>query len=304
MTNAVITTDLVKKYGSTRALNGLTISIPSYAVTGLVGANGAGKTTWMMAVAGFLKINSGRINLLNSGPFKPEIHCGRISILPQDSELPAESYPLETLVHYARLQGLSKRDAVKTAKEILEQVHLSDRMNAPIRSLSHGMRKRVMIAQCFVGSPELILLDEPLSGLDPKEVANMRSFIIERGKTQTIVISSHNLYDMELLCDYVAFIKQGRSARLTTIEELTNKTGLLTYALTRPPGSLEALAALLPDCTFALNPQTHELSCHFKPAQMPAERLNALLIPQLLQTTEIITITSGVTLENQLLNEF
>ena len=304
MTNAVITTDLVKKYGSNRALNGLTISIPSYAVTGLVGANGAGKTTWMMAVAGFLKTNSGRINLLNSGPFKPEIHCGRISILPQDSELPAESYPLETLVHYARLQGLSKSEAVKTAQEILEEVHLGDRMNSTIRSLSHGMRKRVMIAQCFVGSPELILLDEPLSGLDPKEVANMRNFITRRGKTQTIVISSHNMYDMELLCDYVAFIKNGKSARLTTMEEITNKTGLLTYALTKPPDSIEDLSALLPECTFALNQQTYELSCHFKPAQLPAGKLNSILIPQLLQTTDIITITSGVTLENQILTEF
>jgi ABC-2 type transport system ATP-binding protein len=174
MTNAVTTTTLVKKYGSTLALNGLTITIPKYAITGLVGANGAGKTTWMMSVAGFLKINSGKINLLNSGPFNPDIHRGRISILPQDSELPAESYPLETLVHYARLQGLTKFEAVKSAKAILKEVNLGDRMNSAIRSLSHGMRKRVMIAQCFVGSPELILLDEPLSGLDPKEVANMR----------------------------------------------------------------------------------------------------------------------------------
>ena len=304
MTNAVTTTDLVKKYGSNRALNGLTISIPSYAVTGLVGANGAGKTTWMMAVAGFLKINSGEIDLLNSGPFKPEVHCGRISILPQDSELMGESYPLETLVHYARLQGLCKNEAVKNAKEILAEVHLTDRMNSSIRSLSHGMRKRVMIAQCFIGSPELILLDEPLSGLDPKEVANMRNFILKRPKTQTIVISSHNLNDIELLCDYVAFFKQGKSARLTSVAEITNKTGLLTYALTSPPASMEALSALLPECTLTLDHQTNKLSCHFKPVQMPAAKLNAILIPRLLQSTEIITITSGATLEDQILSEF
>lgn len=304
MTNAVTTTALVKKYGANRALDGLTISIPSYAVTGLVGANGAGKTTWMMSVAGFLKTNSGTINLLNSGPFKPEIHCGRISILPQDSELPEESYPLETLVHYARLQGLRKSEAVKTAKAILTEVHLADRMNSTIRSLSHGMRKRVMIAQCFVGYPELILLDEPLSGLDPKEVANMRSFILKRAKSQTIVISSHNLNDIELLCDYVAFFKQGKSARLTTVAELTNKTGLLTYALTKPPAAMEQLAGVLPECTFTLNPQTNELRCLFKPTQTTAAKLNATLIPQLLQSTDIITITSGATLENQIISEF
>ncbi|MFA7172754.1 MAG: ABC transporter ATP-binding protein [Kiritimatiellia bacterium] len=304
MTNAVTTTDLVKKYGSTRALNGLTISIPNYAVTGLVGANGAGKTTWMMSVAGFLRTNSGQINLLNSGPFKPEIHCGRISILPQDSALPEESYPLETLVHYARLQGLGKSAALKTAKDILTEVHLADRMSSTIRSLSHGMRKRVMIAQCFIGFPELILLDEPLSGLDPKEVANMRNFILKRGKAQTIVISSHNLNDIELLCDYVAFFKQGKSASLTTVAEITNKSGLLTYALTGSPGSMKALGALLPECTFTLNQRSNELSCLFKPSLMPAAKLNATLIPHLLQSTEIITITSGATLENQIMSEF
>jgi len=304
MTNAITTTNLLKKYGSNLALNGLTISIPSYAITGLVGANGAGKTTWMMAVAGFLRVNSGTINLLNKGPFKPEIHCGRISILPQDSELPAESYPLETLVHYARLQGLTKSEAVSSARDILTEVHLGDRMNSTIRSLSHGMRKRVMIAQCFVGNPELILLDEPLSGLDPKEVANMRKFIAKRGKTQTIVISSHNLHDLELLCDYVAFIKKGKSAPLKAMDEITNKTGLLTYVLTRPPDSLEEMSRLLPDCTFTIDRETNELSCRFNPSQMPAEKFNSILIPHLLQITDIITITRGVTLENQMINEF
>ena len=303
MTNAVTTTNLVKRYGSIRALNGLTISIPAYAVTGLVGANGAGKTTWMMAVAGFLKVNSGKINLLNSGPFKPQIHCGRISILPQDSALPNESYPLETLVHYARLQGLKKTDALKSAKEILKEVHMGDRMNSTIRSLSHGMRKRVMIAQCFVGRPELILLDEPLSGLDPKEVANMRRFITQHRKTQTIVISSHNLHDLELLCDYVAFIKEGKSTRLTATDEITNKKGLLTYLLSKLPESTDDLSALLPYCTFTLKRDTNELSCRFKPSQIPAEKINSILIPQLLKTTDIITIIRGATLENQILNE-
>jgi len=303
MTHAVTTTDLVKKYGSNRALNGLTISIPSFAITGLVGANGAGKTTWMMSVAGFLKINSGSINLLNSGPFNPNIHCGRISILPQDSDLPNESYPLETLIHYARLQGLTRSDAVRSAKAILEAVNMGDRMNSPIRSLSHGMRKRVMIAQCFVGNPELILLDEPLSGLDPREVANMRSFISQRGSQQTIVISSHNLHDLEVLCDYVAFIKKGKTARLRTIDEITNKTGLLTYALSMLPDSTAGISALLPNCSFELSPETNQLSCRFQPSQLSPAGLNAILIPHLLETTAIITITRGDTLENQMLNE-
>ena len=100
MDNAIETTGLVKLYGKRRALDGLTLIVPRYAVLGLIGPNGAGKTTWMMSVAGFLHLTSGAVNLLGAGPFDAATHCGRITILPQDSELPLESRPIELLTHY------------------------------------------------------------------------------------------------------------------------------------------------------------------------------------------------------------
>ena len=95
MSDAIETRNLVKCYGARRAMDGLSLAVPRYSVLGLIGPNGAGKTTWMMSVAGFLHLTSGDINLLGAGPFDARYHRGRISILPQDSELPLESKPLE-----------------------------------------------------------------------------------------------------------------------------------------------------------------------------------------------------------------
>ncbi len=303
MKAAVVTTGLVKKYGSTRALDGLTVSIPAYSITGMVGANGAGKTTWMMAVAGFLKTNAGSINLLNGGPYNPDIHRGRISILPQDSELPLDSYPLETLVYYGRLQGLRKKAAFESARAILEAVNLSDRVNSPIRSLSHGMRKRVMIAQCFIGAPELILLDEPLSGLDPREVSNMRRFIMNKSDNQSIVISSHNLHDLELLCDYVAFIKNGKTSRTATIDAVTGKNDILCYRITKPLENLEALRELLPDCIFTEEQAHTVIHCRFDCKKSTPEMINEIAIPFLIERTGVIAVERGAAFEERVLDE-
>lgn len=303
MKAAVSTSGLVKKYGANRALDGLSVSIQAYSITGLVGANGAGKTTWMMTVAGYLRADKGSINLLGGGPYDPDIHRGRISILPQDSGLPLESYPLETLVHYGRLQGLKKTEATDSAKAVLEAVNLGDRMKSPIRSLSHGMRKRVMIAQCFIGAPELIMLDEPLSGLDPREVANMRRFILSRAENQSIIISSHNLHDLELLCDYVVFIRKGKMVRAAPMDEITGSAAMLSYKLAQPFEDVSELERLLSECSFSNDIEMQTLTCHFNNSKQRPEQINTILIPQLLKTTEIITIEKGTSLEEQALGE-
>ena len=301
MENAIVTTDLVKRYGARRALDGLTLSVPRFAVLGLVGPNGAGKTTWMMSVAGFLHLSSGTVNLLGSGPFDADVHRGRITILPQDSELPLESHPLELLVHYGLLQGLNQQEATRSAQAMLTEVHLGDRLNAPIRSLSHGMRKRVMIAQCFIGFPEVVLLDEPLSGLDPREVAHMRAFLTRRRGRQTIVISSHNLHDIEVMCDHIAFVEKGRTIRFATLEEVIGTDSSLVYGLTSEPGNLDALSAAVPGASFTFQKDTSELVCRYDPRQVTAEAINAKLLPVLLAQCGVRTVAQGSNLETEYL---
>ena len=219
---ALSTKGLVKRYGKTRALDGFTLDVPAGAILGLVGPNGSGKTTWMMSVAGLLRLDAGEVSVLGGGAFDAAVHSGRLAILPQDSELPLEMTPEALFVAFARLQGLTAAAARAATAETLEAVNLTDHARKPIRALSHGMRKRVMTGQCFLGQPELVLLDEPMNGLDPEEAERMRKLIL-RGQSanRTIVISSHNLLDLERLCTHVAFVEKGRVIRFGTVAELT-----------------------------------------------------------------------------------
>ena len=223
---ALETRGLVKRYGRRRVLDGFTLAVPRGAVLGLVGANGAGKTTWMMTVAGLLRPASGTIDILGNGPFDAAVHAGRFALLPQDSELPLEATPAGLFYRFGRLQGLSANEARRSAAEVLAAVNLADRAKSSIRSLSHGMRMRVRVAQCFLGKPELVLLDEPLNGLDPLEADRLRRFIRAHAGRQTIVVSSHNLHDVEQLCTHVAFVENGRVTRMDTLSELTRGRSL------------------------------------------------------------------------------
>lgn len=207
---SLVTTDLVKRYGRTMALDGFTLAVPTGSILGLIGPNGSGKTTWMMCVAGLLHVKSGTIE-----------RTGRIGLLPQDSELPLEMTPRTLLAGYARLAGMSAKAADDAARSVLAKVNLADRMDKSVKSLSHGMRKRVMTAQCFVDEPDLLLLDEPMNGLDPEEAERLRSFILEGKGQRTTVISSHNLIDLERLCTHVAFVERGHVTRMGSLAELT-----------------------------------------------------------------------------------
>ena len=218
---AVSTNGLVKTYGRRRALDGFSLEVPAGCAMGLVGPNGAGKTTWMMSVAGLLRVREGSIGLFGSSEaFDAARHSGRLAILPQDSDLPLESTPCGFLTGLARLQGLSSSVAKASVSTVLEALNLADRATAPIRSLSHGMRKRLMAAQCFLGHPNLILLDEPMNGLDPEEVVRFRQLIQSRPKDCAVVVSSHDLAGLERLCTHVAFVNAGRVRRVVTLAEL------------------------------------------------------------------------------------
>lgn len=207
---ALVTTGLVKRYGRRTALDGFTLAVPAGGVLGLVGPNGSGKTTWMMCVAGLLHAAAGTV-----------AYTGRLGLLPQDSELPLEMSPRALLAGYARLSGMTGRAADAAARKMLERVNLADRMDTPVKALSHGMRKRVMTAQCFVDEPDVLLLDEPMNGLDPEEAERLRNLILEGKGKRTVVISSHNLLDLQRLCTHVAFVEAGKVTRTGSVAELT-----------------------------------------------------------------------------------
>ena len=300
---ALETRGLVKHYGRRTALDGFSLSVARGAVMGLVGDNGAGKTTWMMTVAGFLRPDSGSIDILGRGPFDAAVHSGRLSILPQDSALPLEARPTGLLYRYARMQGLPSDKARRTAAEMLKIVNLGDRANSAIRSLSHGMRMRVRLAQCFIGNPELVLLDEPLNGLDPREADRMRQFIRSRPGRQTIVVSSHNLHDIEMLCTHVAFVDKGRVVRMDTIAKLTGATSRVTYTLASQPSGMSPIQSAIPGATLVWQEESHALTCTFGEAAGGIAAVNRILLPLLLAQTDVLSVTSGSSLEEVYLTD-
>ena len=299
MNEAIITRGLVKRYGRNAALNGFSLAVPAGSITGLVGRNGAGKTTWMMTVAGFVIPDGGEINILGAGPFDARRHSGRFTILPQDSDLPNEGRVRSLLVHYARLQGLPAARAAASANRLIKAFNLVDKADSPIRALSHGMRKRVMIAQAFLGKPEVVMLDEPLSGLDPVEADRLRSFILAcRGKT-TLVISSHLLDDVEKLCTHVAFVSAGKVDRMETMRSLTSDSGRIAYTLKSMPDDLAALESACPGVSLSLDGTSLVASLG---EQLAVADVNAALLPRLVGFG-VVSVVPGRSLEEVYLNQ-
>ena len=235
MSGAALTVEhLQKRFGKTRALDGMSFSVPTGTVCGLVGPNGAGKTTTLSILAGFLSPDEGRVDLLGQGAFDVEVHRGRVGILPQDAELPVASTPRQLLQIWGELQGLTRGDARRAADVVLETVLLSDRADARIGTLSHGMRRRVTVASALLGEPELVLLDEPSSGLDPAQARHLRDALADQRGRRTILVSSHNLAEVESLCDHVVVIDRGRCTRAGAMRAVTGADLEVTITLAPP----------------------------------------------------------------------
>lgn len=300
MTAALLLRGVVKCYGRRRALDGLDLEVPCGSVFGLVGSNGAGKTTAMAVSVGLLRAAAGSCDLLGSGAFRAEVHAGRVTLLPQDSRFPPHARVVDLLHYYGRLQGLPDDRRGADIEALLGWVHLADRARSPVRTLSHGMTRRLAIAQAFLGDPELILLDEPLNGLDPREAARIRDLIRERRGRQTIVISSHNLGDIETLCDRVAFIEHGRLVRQDTLDRITRRSHRLTYLLTGD-APLDALRRDVPEVDWQVSRDGRELTASYTEPWTP-QSLNRRIVPLLLQSGELLEIRRGSDLESEYLN--
>ncbi len=303
MDAALTMTSVVKRFGRRTALDGLNLTVPRGAAFGLVGSNGAGKTTAMSVSAGILNCQSGSINLLGDGPFDARRHSGRVSLMPQDAELPLHARVADLMHFYAKLQGIRSAEAQSRIDEVLEWVHLLDRSTAKIRTLSHGMRRRLVIAQAFLGTPELALLDEPLSGLDPHEVASMRNVLMNRPAGQTLIISSHNLHEIERVCDHVAFIEKGKVVRQDRMDALTGLAHTMHYRIASARPSLTDLEDAVPDARFSLDEEGQKLVCRYADSVHSAEQVNARVLRVLLDgEVGVIEVRRGDELESAYLS--
>lgn len=235
MTQEVISTHhLAKHFGPTKALDGVDLTVLKGTTTGLVGPNGAGKTTLFSLLCGFLQPTAGDIKILGHKPNSPQIRS-RISILPQDASL-LKSLPVgKQLAMLAELQGMDKKSAHNEAIRVMKLVNLYESFNQLPERLSHGMLKRVAIAQALMGSPEIIMLDEPTAGLDPNTSDAIKAVIRQLGKTSTIIISSHNLEVIEDLCEKIIILRKGKLHSHEKVADLTARTKALTFKLDKDP---------------------------------------------------------------------
>jgi len=302
VSNALELQKVVKFYGRRQALASLDLQVPTGSIFGLIGSNGAGKTTSMAATVGLLKISSGNINLLNEGPFDPAKHTGRVSLLPQDSRLPLHSRVEDLLLFYGQLQGLSEGLLKESIDNVLDWVHLQDRRDSPVRTLSHGMMRRLTIAQAFLGHPELVLLDEPMSGLDPREASRIRHILLRRRGMQTIIISSHNLHELETLCDRAAFIEHGTLLRQDTMDNIIKRGHSVTFRLCPCKIPLQNLQTFLPEATFEASDDGSLLTARFCGNIDAIPEINARILEILLKSKiGIVEIRRGSDLESEYL---
>jgi len=246
MTHVVSIKGLSKRFGRIQALSDVSFEVPSHSIFGLLGPNGAGKTTLFSVTANFLKANSGTIEVLGIDTRYISRLQGRLSILPQDAQFQRNMPILDQLAFFRRLAGRTKRQAQEEIMHTLDMVGLQSVARRRVGSLSHGMVKRLGVAQAFLGHPEVILLDEPTAGLDPANARQVRDLIRQLQESATIMVSSHNLAEIEELCDHVAILDHGRLVLAGSVDEITRSHRECNLGLSRPlqDGELQRLGAI------------------------------------------------------------
>lgn len=231
--NVITTKGLSKNYGGVAALDSLDLSLESGEPIALIGPNGAGKTTLLSLLCGFVRPSAGTAQVLGHDVGSKAL-SGKMSALPQDAHLDPRFSIKKQLGLFARLQGMSSGDATKEVHRVLDVVQLADASGKKPGELSHGMRKRVSLAQALIGSPALILLDEPTAGIDPPNVKIIRDLVRSESKNATFVISSHNLDELEKLCGSVVYLSEGKLVESGPLDA-TSDDGFLTIRLPSVP---------------------------------------------------------------------
>ena len=246
MEPAVRVNNLTKKFVNQVALDRVNLEIPKNSLYGLLGPNGAGKTTLFSIAAGFLKPTEGTIEVLGVDVARISELRGQLAMLPQDAAFQGSIPVIDQLIMFSRLNGLDQNAAHNAAKDALEIVGLPEVAKKAARTLSHGMMKRVALCQAFLGDAKVIFLDEPTAGLDPDNARRIRELVKEFTQDKTVIFSSHNLQEVQDICDYVCVIDKGKVVEEGTMESLTESTFLVRVELVSPlsPEAQSALQAL------------------------------------------------------------
>ena len=216
--------NVTKKYGKFEALKGISFEVKEGEIVGLLGANGAGKSTTMNIITGFIEQTSGTVIVDKYDVLKkPNKAKKLIGYMPEGVPLYNELTVKEFVRYMAELKRVPKKEIKDKVKKTLEDTGLLEVQNKLIRNLSRGYKQRVSLAGTLVSEPQVIILDEPTVGLDPKQVIEIRELIKKLGKDHTVILSSHILSEVSQICNRVIIINKGEIVAIDTPENLEKK---------------------------------------------------------------------------------
>lgn len=213
---------LTKQYGNHLAVDDVSFTVADGQICGLLGPNGAGKSTIMNILTGYLSATSGQVTVAGH-PLPEEADAAKacVGYLPEQPPLYPEMTVQEYLTFAAELKGVKKAERKEQVCRAARRTGLETVLPRLIRSLSKGYKQRVGIAQALLGSPRLIILDEPTVGLDPAQVIEIRKLIRELGRAHTVILSSHILSEVQAVCQQILILSKGHLAAAGSLEELT-----------------------------------------------------------------------------------
>lgn len=300
------TRELSKNFGSTRALDGLSFGVPRGSIFGFLGPNGAGKTTTFSILCGFVRASGGAAWVLGEPVGRVRSLGARLSALPQDARFVPSRSVGDSLRYLAELGGLPRHRIVDEVERVLSVVGLKDADRVRGRALSHGMAKRFGLAQAFLGQPELVLLDEPTEGLDPRNAEQVRRVIRELASSATVVVSSHNLAEVQDLCDRAAIISSGKLVTIGSMEELTATDEQVVITL--GPGSGDPRDALqglafVEDARWDDAGGRLRLNLRLAPKESPEAAITEALRLLIAQDATISTVRRGQALQERFLRD-
>lgn len=266
--------DLVKRYGDHIAVDHLSFNVEKGQIYGFLGPNGAGKTTTMNIMTGYIGPTAGQViinghNILE----EPEEAKRSIGYLPEQPPLYNDMTPLEYLNFAAELKGLNIDEAEESVEKVVQLTKIGDVKNRLIKNLSKGYKQRVGLAQAILGMPEILILDEPTVGLDPKQILEIRELIRSLSKEHTIILSSHILSEVQEVCDHVLIIHHGRLIATGTPQELEKQLKSQTMELivkSNDPNKVETLLGTiegLSTVTCAMTGSENEVTATVEPKE-------------------------------------
>lgn len=216
--------NLVKKYGKRTAVDGLSFTVEKGQIYGFLGPNGAGKSTTMNIMTGYIAATSGTVKINGYDILRQPLKAKQcIGYLPEIPPLYTDMTVWEYLMFVAKLKKVSRKNCYEHVDAVIGKIQLDEVADRMIRNLSKGYKQRVGLAQALIGDPEVLILDEPMVGMDPRQIIEMRDLLRGLAPEHTIILSSHILSEISAVCDHIMIISHGRLAASGSPEELQEK---------------------------------------------------------------------------------